>query len=122
MKAGASVPVTVVLKNTGSRWWSSTGDSPVRLIYRWVDAKDYTRQRWAVQWLREVVAPGASTRLKFDLVAPSRAGQYALTYALVRLNPQVYDGQKYTPPASQAADHRWPGEFGAVSFRITVTP
>jgi hypothetical protein len=122
MKAGSSVPVTVMLRNTGSRSWSSTGDSPVRLIYRWVDAKTNIRHRWAVKWLSETVPPGKSTQMKFDLAAPTRAGDFILTYALVRLNPQVYDGKKYTPPPTKTNDHRWPGEFGAVSFRVQVTP
>jgi hypothetical protein len=122
MKVGSSVPVTVVLRNTGSRSWSSTGSSPVRLIYRWVDVRTNIRHYWAVKWLRETVPPGASTRLKFDLEAPSRAGDFILTYALVRLNSQNYDGKKYLPPPARSEDQRWPGEFGAVSFRIKVTP
>jgi hypothetical protein len=121
MKASSSVPVTVVLRNTGSRSWSSSGSSPVRLIYRWVDARTNIRHYWAVKWLRETVPPGASTRLKFDLKAPTRAGDFVLTYALVRLNSQNYDGHKYLPPPAQSEDQRWPGEFGAVSFRIKVT-
>jgi hypothetical protein len=122
MKAHSTVPVTVVLRNTGSRSWSSTGDSPVRLIYRWVDTRTNIRHYWAVKWLRETVPPGGSTRLKFDLKAPARAGDFVLTYALVRLSPQNYDGQKYLPPPARSADQRWPGEFGAVSFNVKVTP
>lgn len=122
MESGASVPVTVVLRNTGSRSWSSNGESPVRLIYRWVSADNNIRYRWAVHWLQEVVQPGKSTRMKFDLIAPSAEGRFILTYALVRLNGQNYDGKTYKPPATKAKDHRWPGEFGAVSFRITVVP
>ena len=122
MKSGSSVPVTVVLRNTGSRSWSSTGESPVRLIYRWVKTDTNTRHRWAVHWLREVVQPGGGTQMKFDLVAPPTSGRFTLTYALVRLNAQNYDGKNYKPPAGNAKDHRWPGEFGAVSFDITVTP
>ena len=122
MKSGATVPVTVLLRNTGSRSWSSTGDSPVRLIYRWVNAENNIRQRWAVHWLGEVVEPGESTQMKFNLVAPPATGRFILTYALVRLNSQIYDGKSYKPPSTKAKDHRWPGEFGAVSFNITVTP
>jgi len=122
MQSGASVPVTVVLRNTGSRSWASTGESLVRLIYRCVSADNNIRYRWAVHWLREEVQPGKSTRMKFDLVAPSAQGRFILTYALVRLNDSNYDGKSYKPPASKAKDHRWPGEFGAVAFRITVVP
>ena len=122
MKSGSSVPVSVVLKNTGSRSWSSTGESPVRLIYRWVSADSNSRHRWAVHWLRETVGPGKSTKMKFDLIAPPASGRYILTYALVRLNSQNYDGKNYKPPSTKTKDHRWPGEFGAVSFEITVTP
>ena len=53
--------------------------------------------RWAIHWLRAVVPPSGSTRLKFTLGAPPRAGDYILTYSLVRLNSQIYDGRKYTP-------------------------
>jgi hypothetical protein len=122
MKANSSVPVTVVLRNTGSRSWSSTGESPVRLVYRWVDVRTNTRHYWAVKWLSETVPPGGSTHLKFDLKAPTRAGNFVLTYALVRLDVRTYDGKKYLPPPARSEDQRWPGEFGAVSFDVEVMP
>lgn len=122
MKAGASTPVAVTLRNTGSRSWSSTGNSPVRLVVRWVDAATNIRSRWAVQWLRGTVEPGQSAEVAFNLKAPPRAGQYILTYALVRLSEKIYDGKNYTPPPAKAQDQRWPGEFGAVNFEIQVTP
>lgn len=121
MKAGASTPVAVMLRNTGSRSWSSTGPSPVRLVLRWVNTATNSRSSWAVHWLRGTVEPGQSTEVAFTLKAPSRSGTYRLTYALVRLNDKIYDGKKYTPPPSNAPDHRWPGEFGAVNFEIQVT-
>jgi hypothetical protein len=122
MKAGASTQVAVTLKNTGSRSWSSTGSSPVRLVVRWVNTATNSRSSWSVHWLGKTVEPGQSADVAFPLKAPSRSGKYTLTYALVRLNGQVYDGKKYTPPPSNAQDHRWPGEFGAVDFEIQVTP
>jgi hypothetical protein len=120
MQAGSSTSVEVTLRNTGTRSWSSTGDSPVRLLVRWVRADSKTRHRWAIKWLRSTVAPGQSTTAKIDLDAPSTPGRYILTYSLVRLSPEIYDGKNYKPPPATAADTRWPGEFGAVSFVIDV--
>lgn len=122
MKAGSSTQVAVTLRNTGSRSWSSTGSSPVRLVVRWVNKASNSRSSWAVHWLRGTVEPGESADISFPLKAPGRAGAYTLTYALVRLNDRIYDGKRYTPPPSNAPDHSWPGEFGAVNFEIQVTP
>ena len=122
MKTGSSTQVAVTLRNTGSRSWSSTGPSPVRLVVRWVNTATNSRSSWAVHWLRGTVEPGESTDISFPLKAPGRAGTYTLTYALVRLNDKIYDGKKYTPPPPNAPDHSWPGEFGAVNFEIQVTP
>ncbi len=122
MKAGASTQVAVTLRNTGSRSWSSTGPSPVRLVVRWVNTATNSRSSWAVHWLGKTVEPGQSADVAFTLKAPKRSGNYTLTYALVRLSDQVYDGKKYNPPPSKAQDHRWPGEFGAVNYEIQVTP
>lgn len=120
MQVKESVPVAVTLRNTGSREWSSTSDSPVRLVVRWVNSDTKSRSNWAVKWLSKVAKPGESVRVDFDLVAPSRPGKYVLSYALVRLNPDVYDGKNYKPPVASATDQRWPGEFGTVSFEIDV--
>jgi hypothetical protein len=120
MKAGSSTSVEVTLRNTGTRSWSSTGESPVRLLIRWVRADSRTRHRWAIKWLRQTVAPGQSTKVTIDLDAPSTPGRYILTYSLVRLGPEIYDGKSYKPPPATAADARWPGEFGAVSYEIDV--
>ncbi len=122
MKAGTSTQVAVTLRNTGSRGWSSTGSSPVRLIVRWVNTATNSRTSWSVHWLGKTVQPGQSADVAFPLKAPGRSGKYTLTYALVRLNDRVYDGKKYTPPPSNAQDHRWPGEFGAVDYEIQVAP
>lgn len=121
MKVNEAVPVAVTLRNTGSRDWSSTGNSPVRLVVRWVNNETKNRSKWAVKWLSKVVKPGDSVRVDFDLVAPSRPGKYSLSYALVRLGPETYDGKNYKLPAASAADQRWPGEFGTVSFEIEVS-
>jgi hypothetical protein len=120
MKAGSSTSIEVTLRNTGTRSWSSTGESPVRLLIRWVRADSGIRYRWAIKWLRETVEPGQSTKVRFDLEAPTSPGRYILTYALVRLSPEIYDGKNYKPPSAKAADPRWPGEFGAVSYEIDV--
>lgn len=122
MQPGSTVQISMSLKNTGANDWSSTGDSPVRFVLRWIDAKNNTRYRWAVKWLKGTVKPGESTTLSFDLKSPTRAGDYRLMCGLVRLTSKSYDGKNYHPPASKAADQHWDGEFSTVTYNVHVSP
>jgi hypothetical protein len=121
MQPGSSVQISMSLKNTGANDWSSTGDSPVRFVLRWIDTQNHTRYRWAVKWLKGTVKPGDNTTLTFDLEAPARAGEYQLMCGLVRLTPKSYDGKNYHPPASNAPDQHWDGEFSTVTYNVNVS-
>jgi hypothetical protein len=122
MQPGSTVQISMSLKNTGANNWSSAGDSPVRFVLRWIDVQNHTRYRWAVKWLNGTVKPGDSTTLSFDLTAPTRAGKYQLMCGLVRLTPKSYDGSNYHPPASNAPDQHWDGEFSTVTYDVNVSP
>lgn len=122
MKAGSTVQIAMKLRNTGSNNWSSTGDSPVRFVLRWIDAENHVRYRWAVKWFKGTVQPGESAVLRFELEAPSRASRYQLMCGLVRLNSESYDGENYHPPATDAADQHWSGEFATVTYHVNVQP
>ena len=92
MKAGAKVPVAVVVKNTGDQTWyhvatTITGHGAVRLGARWwsqrdakVPAVDYTQVRGD---LRANLAPGESAALTVEVTAPSTPGAYLLQLDLV---------------------------------------
>jgi len=122
MQPGSSVQVSMMLRNTGSNTWSSTGDAPVRFVLRWIDAQNHVRYRWAVKWLKGTIKPGESTELQFELTAPGRSANYELMCGLVRLTPKSYDGKNYHPPATKDADQHWDGEFSTVIYNVNVTP
>jgi len=122
MAPGSSVQVSMTLRNTGSNVWSSAGASPVRFVLRWIDAQNHTRYRWEIKWLKGTVKPGESTVLNFELAAPPRPGNYQVMCGLVRLTPQSYDGKNYHPPASNAPDQHWDGEFSTVTYNVNVSP
>lgn len=115
METGQNVNVSVTLRNTGTRAWATESGQPVRLVYRWLDAITGTRTRWAVRWLQSSVAPGSSAQLAVTVAAPPRPGRYRLTYVLVRLN-----GDKFEPPPATTPAQRWPGEFGNITYGVTV--
>jgi hypothetical protein len=121
MQPGSTVQISMSLKNTGANDWSSAGDSPVRFVLRWIDAQNHKRYSWAVKWLKGTVKPGESITLNFDLTAPTRVGNYQLMCGLVRLTPQSYDGSNYHPPASNAPDQHWDGEFSTVTYNVNVS-
>lgn len=122
MLPGSSVVVTMKLRNTGVNSWCSTGNSPVRFVLRWIDAQNHVRYGWSVKWLKGTVKPGESTLFSFALTAPLRSANYQLSCGLVRLNAANYDGKSYRPPASDAPDQRWSGEFSTVTYNVNVTP
>ena len=120
MQPGSSVQVSMSLHNTGSNDWSSAGDSPVRFVVRWIDAQNHRRYSWSVKWLSGTVKPGQSTTISFKLTAPTRAANYQLMCGLVRLTSQ--SGKGYHPPASNAPDQHWNGEFSTVNYNVSVSP
>ena len=115
---GETVNLSAALRNTGRSGWKTNGDSAVRLLVRWHDARTKTRTRWAIRWLRTDVAPGTTGKLDFSVPAPTRPGNYVLRFSLVRVGR---DG--YTPPSfSQTANDRYPGEFGIATTTMPVRP
>lgn len=118
MTAGERATVSIAMRNLGTTSWASAGDRPVRAFVRWIDERSGYRRRWSYQWLRASVAPGAASTLSFTFTAPPSAGRYKLSFALVRL---TQDGPSIAPPATdREAQRRWPGEFGTVSFNVSV--
>ncbi|HEX8550114.1 MAG TPA: hypothetical protein VF681_01030 [Abditibacteriaceae bacterium] len=116
VKAGETMSLSASLRNTGRNGWKTNGDSPVRLLVRWHDARTKTRTRWAIRWLRADVAPGATGKLDFSIPAPPRAGEYILRFSLVRTGRDGYT----PPPWSQTATERYPGEFGVATTTMPV--
>jgi len=113
--AGEKVAVEAVITNRGKAGWGVRGALPVRLIYYWVNLDTGTRLRWYIEWLKQPVAPGASLKMSFDLKAPPRGGRYQLSYVLVRLQSDIYEA-----PEFDARPARWPGEFAATTYQVTV--
>lgn len=116
MSPGQSASVAVWVQNTGSRVWGTDKNNIVRLVARWVDFDSNTRRKWNYQWLRGNIEPGQSSRWTFDLSAPTRPGRYKLIYGLVRFP----ENGKYDSPAFNARQEKWPGEFAAIAFAVTV--
>jgi hypothetical protein len=63
-----------------------------------------------------VLSVSASGRRTMTLVAPARAGQYRLIFALVRVGSQG----EIVAPAYNAPQQTWPGELGSVAFAVEV--
>ncbi len=133
IKPGQSATVLAILRNTGTRPWSAEG-LPVRLLIRWFDAATGMRARWEIKWLNQVVPPGGTAQLKFDIEFPSRPGRYRLSYALVRLSGEHYEEPAPTTiagragrstrvtPRSQSLIQKLGrySEFGEISYRVIV--
>ena len=92
MKAGATVPVSIVATNAGDQLWrdlanSDKGRGAVRLGYRWwgpgpsdVPVIDHPVGRGE---LKGPVLPGGSATLTVEVVAPTAPGSYLLQLDLV---------------------------------------
>lgn len=94
LKAGVSVPVSVVAKNIGDQQWpdiatsdQGKGRGAVRLAYRWwktgdekAPAIDYNLARGDLQ---APLAPGKDAPLTVLVEAPPAAGSYVLQLELV---------------------------------------
>ena len=106
--------VTVLAKNLGKSAWTP---KDVRVIVRWVDFDSGTRRRWSYNWIREVVQPDGELRQPFDVVVPPKAGRYKVIFGLVRRPAGGKDGD---PPAYDAPQDKWPGEFAAIAFAVNV--
>lgn len=89
MVAGRPLPVSVLLRNEGPRWWR--GDGSFGLSYRWLsrsgDAVSREGRRVPSEGRRarvfEDVAPGETTRVGVELDAPRAGGVYRLQWDMV---------------------------------------
>lgn len=82
---GAAHTVNVPVTNAGSATWTAAGANPITLSYHWHNA-----QGNAVVWdgvrtkLTADLAPNATTTIAAQVIAPTAAGAYTLTFDLVR--------------------------------------
>jgi len=111
---GGKMPVEVWAKNRGTATWTPR---ETRIIVRWIDFDTGTRRRWSYNWIKTTVPPRGQFRQSLSLPVPSRAGRYKVVYGLVRV---ASDGKAGTPPAYDAPQNVWPGEFAAVAFAVNV--
>jgi SAM-dependent methyltransferase len=83
--AAAEVHTDILIRNAGYMRWSSEGDSPVFVSYRWLDKAGVAlpmegrRSR-----LPHPVDPGASCRVPMVIETPPAGGRYVLSIDLVR--------------------------------------
>jgi hypothetical protein len=93
MKAGASVQVTVTVKNVSSLPWpdpDSTSYEPpqygaVRLAYRWWPASSTTPSAWGRRAdLKRLLRPGQTATLALPVIAPAIPEDYRLQFDLVQ--------------------------------------
>lgn len=116
MSVGESVPISVSLRNIGAQSWETSGAAPVRLIILWHDVKSGMRTQYRIEWLRANVPPGGGALLNVSLKAPSRAGRFRVTFAVMRL-----PGGQYQPPSATASnDSSNAEELAQTTFSITV--
>jgi hypothetical protein len=114
LRPGQEITMQVGLRNMGGETWTS-GDHPVRLVYRWYDVTNGRRSRWALQWLTSDVPAGAKVFVPLSVTAPIRSGSFRLTYSLVRI-----EGTHLDAPSATGADDPWPGELAAASVPVEV--
>jgi hypothetical protein len=82
MEPGTAVTFAVKLRNDGRQPWPNSGTAPVRLGYRWIDAKGVAVEGPRTN-LPGPVAPGATVTVKAQVKAPPAAGFYTLHLDLV---------------------------------------
>ncbi len=115
--AGATVQVSVLLTNTGTETWPSTGTNPVDLAYHWYDASGAA----AVVWdgvrtpLGADVAPQGQRTVAATVVAPGAAGQYQLRFALVKEGVRWFDPSAPLAVAVVAATY-------SASYQVAAPP
>jgi hypothetical protein len=93
MTGGASVPVTVTVKNSGDWPWPDpktanpadpNGAYSVRLGYDWKKSDSPTAEQAAPRAdLNATVPPGGSATFTINVTAPPKAGSYVLEFDLV---------------------------------------
>lgn len=82
MLPGSSAQVNLTLKNTSNFTWSVTGNQPVQVLYRWLNAQGKTVATSRAIALPQHVDAGNSVSFAITLQAPTQFGAYiAVGYA-----------------------------------------
>ncbi len=85
--AGATYPVSITIKNTGTQPWYCLRKVPsVDVSYRWVDAKGRELPIEGNRAIpsRPVIAPGETDKLILPVLAPPTKGSYDLWISMVQ--------------------------------------
>lgn len=83
IEPGATATFAVRLRNEGRLTWANSGTSPVRLGYRWIDARGSAVEGQRTS-LPASVAPGATVTANAQVKAPATPGFYTLHLDLVQ--------------------------------------
>jgi len=86
IKAGATVPLSVKVKNFGNEPWPAKTDKPVRLSYHWKDKASNKVVVWdgLRTSLPKDLAPGEEVTLNAKVEAPKEKGSYVLEMDMVQ--------------------------------------
>jgi hypothetical protein len=104
LRAGELYRASIVVRNAGPACWSSQGQLPVRLSYRWLADGDPLLSVSSLRTnLPHQVEPGHMVRLRAWLLAPAQPGSYTLEWDIVR------EGDA------------WFGDVGSETLRQVVT-
>lgn len=87
LSVGEKRVIPVTLQNLGNLSWPSEGYTPVRVGYRWLDARGQEAKVLDLHSpLPAEVKPGGEAAAQVDLVAPAIPGDYTLQLDLVQEN------------------------------------
>jgi uncharacterized membrane protein len=85
LRAGELYRVPLTLRNAGSGVWSSRGQLPVRLSYRWLENGSPLLSVPSLRTdLPHRVPPGQEVRLRAWLLTPAQSGSYTLEWDVAR--------------------------------------
>ncbi len=84
MSAGASVPLTLTLQNTGNFPWQAQSQNAVQLIYRWLDSQGHVVSTSQPVSLARDLKAGASEPVQISVQAPAQGGTYTLQWDLIQ--------------------------------------
>ena len=105
MKAGSTIALDIVVKNTGSEpWFTHAAVAWVEASYRWLNSKG---EVLAIEGERtsvdpHVVQPGESRQVTLKVVAPPNPGSYTLWVSMVQEGVAWFYGKGAKPLALPA--------------------
>ncbi len=88
MYAGRQYPITVTMRNSGTRTWTTAAPYPYGLGSQNPD----NNATWGLQrvWLPAPVAPGASVTLNFTITAPGTPSTYSFQWGMLEEQQQRF--------------------------------